>query len=191
MSKYIYSTILAMFLFSMSLYAHNKNVNFSDDSKPVFVQEFLGQVDFVSGRLLQLENAFTDESFKWGAGKEVRTTAEIFMHVAGANKYFLFKANQEIQEDSMPEGMEGFEKSATGKAEVAAILSETFKDIKEKAATITEDDLNKNVKVFGMEMSMRNFMVTMLNHMHEHLGQAIAYARMNGVTPPWSKQEGN
>jgi hypothetical protein len=26
----------------------------------------------------------------------------------------------------------------------------------------------------------------MLNHLHEHLGQSIAYARMNAVVPPWS-----
>jgi uncharacterized damage-inducible protein DinB len=29
----------------------------------------------------------------------------------------------------------------------------------------------------------------MANHMHEHLGQAIAYARVNGVVPPWSAKE--
>jgi hypothetical protein len=28
-----------------------------------------------------------------------------------------------------------------------------------------------------------------LVHMHEHLGQSIAYARMNGITPPWSKSD--
>jgi hypothetical protein len=37
-----------------------------------------------------------------------------------------------------------------------------------------------------MKFSVRNFMVTMIAHLHEHLGQSIAYARMNGVTPPWS-----
>jgi uncharacterized damage-inducible protein DinB len=24
-------------------------------------------------------------------------------------------------------------------------------------------------------------------HNHEHLGQMIAYARMNGIAPPWSR----
>jgi len=38
-------------------------------------------------------------------------------------------------------------------------------------------------------MSMRNFMISLLAHSHEHLGQGIAYARMNGVTPPWSKED--
>jgi uncharacterized damage-inducible protein DinB len=38
-----------------------------------------------------------------------------------------------------------------------------------------------------MEMTLRNFMISMLNHAHEHLGQFIAYARMNSVVPPWSK----
>jgi hypothetical protein len=45
------------------------------------------------------------------------------------------------------------------------------------------------VEAFGMKFSLRNFMITILNHNHEHLGQSIAYARMNGVVPPWSMKE--
>ena len=40
---------------------------------------------------------------------------------------------------------------------------------------------------FGNAATQRYVYTTLLNHLHEHLGQSIAYARMNGVTPPWSK----
>jgi hypothetical protein len=29
-------------------------------------------------------------------------------------------------------------------------------------------------------------MAAMVRHLGEHLGQSIAYARMNGVRPPWT-----
>ena len=75
--------------------------------------------------------------------------------------------------------------------EITKILERSFADLLTTAKKITESDLEKNIHVFGMDMTLRNFMVSSLNHMHEHLGQGIAYAIMNGVTPPWSaKQEG-
>jgi hypothetical protein len=42
------------------------------------------------------------------------------------------------------------------------------------------------VKLFGRDATVREVLFTMSNHVHEHLGQSIAYARMNGIVPPWS-----
>jgi uncharacterized damage-inducible protein DinB len=61
--------------------------------------------------------------------------------------------------------------------------------MKDFAKGLTEDDLNREVEFFGMKSSLRNFLVSGIGHLHEHLGQSIAYARMNGVTPPWSRKE--
>jgi uncharacterized damage-inducible protein DinB len=32
-------------------------------------------------------------------------------------------------------------------------------------------------------------MIFILRHLGEHLGQSIAYARMNGVVPPWTEEQ--
>ena len=76
----------------------------------------------------------------------------------------------------------------TNKNEITKILERSFADLIATAKKITESDLEKNIHVFGMDMTLRNFMVSSLNHMHEHLGQSIAYARSNGITPPWSQK---
>jgi len=81
---------------------------------------------------------------------------------------------------------EAWDKTTTNKAEIIATLNQSFDALSDMVKKLGEEDLNKTVQVFGMEMSQRNFMITMLNHIHEHLGQSIAYARMNGVVPPWS-----
>ena len=42
--------------------------------------------------------------------------------------------------------------------------------------------------VFGNDNTERAAFMMALNHLHEHLGQSVAYARMNGVVPPWSTE---
>jgi hypothetical protein len=50
-------------------------------------------------------------------------------------------------------------------------------------------ELNKTVNLMGNDMSKRAVLLMALGHYQEHLGQSIAYARMNGVVPPWSKSD--
>ncbi len=157
-------------------------------SQPVFIQEYLGQNTFIEGRLTDLLGAMSQDQMSWAPAEGIRNCGEIYLHVAEANHMltaFMTGAEMEGERGAM-------EKSTTDKDEIAKILKDSFTAVNEAAGKLTEEDLNKVVQTpFGMEMSMRNFMISLLNHSHEHLGQGIAYARMNGVTPPWSeKQEG-
>ncbi len=156
----------------------------TNPDKPVFVDEFIGQLDFIQGRLLQLEGAMAQDQMSWTPAEGVRTTAEIYLHVAQANYFLASKMG-----GKMPEGE--MDMSMTDKDKVAEILKVSFENAKKHAENITKEDLNEIVETPFGDMSLRNFMISLLNHSHEHLGQGIAYARMNGVTPPWSaKQEG-
>jgi len=47
--------------------------------------------------------------------------------------------------------------------------------------------LQAPVKLFGRDMTKDDAVRFLLGDQHEHLGQSIAYARSNGVVPPWSK----
>lgn len=147
--------------------------------EPVFVQEFNGQMDFVKGRLLQLAEAMPDNKYNWSPGEGVRTVGEVFVHDAEANYYMI-----SVMKGTKPE-MEQ-EKHSADKKYAIDMMTKSFDAVKETASKLTEEDLNREVEAFGMKFSLRNFMITILNHNHEHLGQSIAYARMNGVTPPWS-----
>ena len=148
---------------------------------PVFVQEFNGQMDFVKGRLLQLAEAMPDAKYSWTPAEGVRTVGEVYIHAAEAN-YYLIAMMKGVKPDMDQE------KGPTDKKTALSMLEKSFDAVKDAASKLTEVDLNKEVEAFGMKFSLRNFMITILNHNHEHLGQSIAYARMNGVTPPWSKK---
>lgn len=174
MKKLLFVLIFAMF--SLNLLA----VKPADT--PVFIKEFQGQVDFIKGRLIQLAEAIPEDKYNWSPAEEVRTVGEVYTHTADANYYFLSLITGDKS------GMNQ-EKSVMDKKAILEKLGKSFDVVKESAGNLTEEDLNKEIEAFGMKFSARNFMITLLNHCHEHLGQAIAYARMNGVTPPWSMQE--
>lgn len=170
-----------MFILIFAMFSLNLLADKPADT-PIFVKEFQGQIDFIKGRLLQLAEAMPEDKYNWTPAEGVRSFGEVFSHTADANYYFLSL----IADDKS--GMSQ-EKSANDKKTILEKLSKSFDVLKESAANLTEEDLNKEVEAFGMKFSARNFMITLLNHAHEHLGQSIAYARMNGVTPPWSMQD--
>jgi uncharacterized damage-inducible protein DinB len=152
-----------------------------------FSSEFLGQVDFVRGRLVDLHKAFPKDKFSWRPEKGIRSVAQVFLHAAMANYYFGKISGYGIPKDiDIEMGPQKWDQMTENKDEISKILERSFTDLLAVGKKITEKDLEKQVHAFGMDMTLRNFMVTSLNHLHEHLGQAIAYARSNGVTPPWS-----
>ena len=77
----------------------------------------------------------------------------------------------------------------TDKKEIADNLEKSFNVLSETVKKISQADLDKVIHVYGQDMTIRNFMMSTLGHIHEHLGQAIAYARMNKVVPPWTARQ--
>ncbi len=177
--KKMFSLFSGISLFTLLFISSSFGLNNPDEAS-AFLQEYAGQIDFVQGRILQLEDAMPQEKFDWRPGEGVRSVAEVYLHIAGANMMLVSNMTGQKMESEMEE------KATTDKKEIADIVKKSFEAVKAAVPKLTEDDLNKVVHVFGMDMSLRNFMITMLNHSHEHLGQSIAYARMNKVVPPWS-----
>jgi len=149
-----------------------------------FRGEFVNQVNFVSKRLVDLANAMPADKFGWRPAAGVRSVGEVYVHVGLGNVFLPSFTGAKV-----PEGFtRDMEKTVTEKAKVIDAMSKSFDNLRSFAASTSDADLEKKVKIFGgLEVTQRELMVIILNHMHEHLGQSIAYARMNGVTPPWSE----
>lgn len=145
-----------------------------------FKADVLANFDAAADKLVQLAEAIPQEKYSWSPATGVRTTAQVFLHVAGGN-YFLgsFLGNP------MPEGIREIEKE-TDKAKVIA----TLKAANDAARKYIQDatELSQTVEMFGRQQSKRAVLMSIASHAHEHLGQAIAYSRSIGVAPPWSKQ---
>lgn len=145
-----------------------------------FRAEFMANLDDVQGKIVSLAEATPAEKFAWKPEGDVRSISEVYMHIAGGNYFLATFLGAEP-----PKTNGDMEKTITKKAEVIAELRKSFEHL--RAAAARTEDLEKPVKLFGNATTQRGVLVTILGHLHEHLGQSIAYARMNGVIPPWSQ----
>lgn len=148
--------------------------------------ELLAQLDQAATKLVQLAEAFPQDKYTWRPGTGVRSVSEVLMHVAGGNLYLPTFAGVRptIQmEQSM-------ETSLTDKAKVIDMLKRTFDELRAAIRNLPDTDLDKGATMFGQQTTYRNVYFTAVTHAHEHLGQLIAYGRVNGIVPPWSAGQG-
>ena len=145
--------------------------------------EIVRSLDDAQKKLLALAEAMPAEKYTWRPGQGVRSVGEVFAHVAGGN-YFL----PTFWGVKPPAGVDprGFEKEGGDKAKTIDTLKKSFDHVRHAIDSIPEADLGKAVKLFDHEGTYREAVLLVASHAHEHLGQSIAYARMNNVVPPWS-----
>ena len=143
---------------------------------------WMGEFDHAARQLLQLAEATPPEKFAWRPAAGVRSVAEVYMHIAVANQHLVSRIGAKPTADLSTMGKDP-EKSITDKAGVIKFLKDSFEAVR---AAYKISDRQKMVKLFGKEVPTDNVFVRILVHNHEHMGQAIAYARMNGIAPPWS-----
>lgn len=145
--------------------------------------EILAQFDDAADKLVQLAEAIPQDKFTWRPGAGVRSVSEVFLHVAGSNHYMLTA----VGVPSAAQGENDLERSTTDKAQVIAKLKESNASVRAAIRAMPDADLEKATKLFGMDMTYRGVCLMVQSHVHEHLGQMIAYARTNGIVPPWSQ----
>ena len=147
-----------------------------------FRSEFVADLDDVQDKITQLATAMPAERYSWRPAPDVRSAGEVFMHIAGGN-YFLATFVGAQPPADLPKDLERI----TDKAAVLSEMKRSFDHLRRVIAAESDADLEKSVNLFGKQTTHRYVFTTILNHLHEHLGQSIAYARMNGVVPPWSR----
>jgi uncharacterized damage-inducible protein DinB len=158
-----------------------------DEPKTGFIAEFLAQLEYAKGQIVSLEGAVPQDKFGWRPMEGVRSVSEVYLHIADANYLFANAAGLKSPFDNKILFDEKTRDArTTDKAKIAAELNTSFDWTKSAIAKLTNADLEKKVEFFGMKMSVRGLLMSMMNHTHEHLGQSIAYARSNGVVPPWT-----
>lgn len=149
-----------------------------------FRAEFLRDLAEVEKKIVDLATATPADKYEWRPAPGVRSVSEVYMHIAGGN-YFLasFVGMKPPAYDTRT-----LEKIGD-KQRVLDELKKSFEHIRLAALNATDADLDKPIKMFGNDTTERAAFMQALNHLHEHLGQSIAYARMNGVVPPWSARQ--
>ena len=138
----------------------------------------------VSKQLIALAEATPVEKFSWRPGPGVRSMSEVYMHIAMANFYLLSVTGPKMPADLSSADMET---TVTGKAQVINWLKRSLEAVKTAHAAAKPADLRRKVKIQGVDADVDGMYLRIIVHANEHMGQLVAYARMNGIVPPWSQ----
>jgi uncharacterized damage-inducible protein DinB len=146
--------------------------------------EVLAEVMIQEDKFTRLAEAIPADKYTWRPAPDVRSFAEVFLHVSAAN-YNLYK----LVGTPPPTGIDlkGLEKSTTDKAKVVATLKDSFAHAKKAITAMPDADLEKSLDWFGGKNTERGVLLFIVRHTAEHLGQSIAYARVIGIVPPWTE----
>jgi uncharacterized damage-inducible protein DinB len=146
----------------------------------------------VESKIVGLAKAVPEAAYGWRPMPGVRSVGEALTHVA-ADNYFMPAALGTAP--PAPTGISGtdyktveaYEKKTRTRAEIVTEVEQSFAFLKKAMADTPDAKLDGTIKMFGRDTTLRGTWVATVTHLHEHLGQLIAYARSNKVTPPWSK----
>ncbi|MGM0546627.1 MAG: DinB family protein [Bacteroidota bacterium] len=148
-----------------------------------FIEQFNDHFDYAS-RVLSLAEAMPADKYSWRPEDGVMSVEEVYTHIARYNYYYL-EENLDIPapDDVDVENME----SITGKENVLKVLEASIDHVKESMNEMDDSKLQEETELYGNTVNGQAVLMQLITHKSEHVGQSIAYARMNGIVPPWSE----
>lgn len=170
--------LLIVILGSMALHAQHV------DPLEGLWQGYDGEWGHVSRQLVALAEAIPAAKYAWRPAPGVRSTSEMLMHISLANFYLLSVTGPKMPADMTSNDME---KTVTSKPEVINWLKRSLEAVKSAHARVSSVDLHRHVKISDRDATVDGMYLRIIVHANEHMGQLVAYARMNGVVPPWSE----
>ncbi len=154
--------------------------------------DLMADIQQVRDKLSALAKAMPENTYDWRPGPGVRSVREVFLHVASDN-YLMPTAfgvavdpSTGIKADDF-KTLTTFEHQALSRDATVAAMEKSFDHLAKAMKDVPNSRLPEKIKFFGQEFTGQRIWVMTATHLHEHLGQAIAYARTNKVVPPWSK----
>ncbi len=147
--------------------------------------EFVEEVAYYEQRYTRLAEAMPAEKYTWRPAEGVRSVGEVFTHIVAAN-YGVARALG----TAPPAGLDfkAIAALSADKPKVLQALKDSFAHFRSAVIALNEGDADKPQKMFNRETTLRGSFIAITGHFGEHLGQSIAYARVNGVVPPWTEE---
>lgn len=154
--------------------------------------DLLADITDVEKKFVDLAKAIPADKYEWRPGTGVRSINDVVLHVAADNYLipaalgFTPDAATGIKGDDYKTAM-AFEQRKLSKDAAIAELEKSFAFLKQSLQGTSAAKMGDQVKLFGQPFTMQRAWILGTTHLHEHLGQLIAYARTNDVKPPWSR----
>lgn len=145
----------------------------------------LADLQVVQDKIVALANAIPGDKMTWRPSPDSRSFAEVFLHVAG-ERYQILGLGGTVP----PASFDGktYEKSTADKAQIVAQLNQTWEFAQKTINGMNNADFAKLLPKLGPQANAGDVVYILVADAHEHLGQLVAYARVNGVVPPWTAE---
>ena len=161
--------------------------NSTDNTAPSYDMKAQALLDLqaVNKKCVDLVEALPSDKLTWRPAPDTRSFAEVFLHVAGERYGILGMMGA-----TPPEGFKAgeFEKSTTEKARIVEDLNQSWNFANKTITAMSNADFAKLLPKLGPQANEGDVIYILVADAHEHLGQLIAYARQNGIVPPWTVQ---
>jgi uncharacterized damage-inducible protein DinB len=161
--------------------------NSTDRTAPSYDLKAQALVDLqaVNKKCVDLAQALPDNKLTWRPSPGTRSFAEVFLHVAG-ERYGILS----MMGAKPPAGFKAreFEKSTIEKDRIVHELNQSWDFANKTIASMSNSDFAKPLPKLGPQANEGDVVYILVADAHEHLGQLIAYARQNGIVPPWTVQ---
>lgn len=134
-------------------------------------------------KFIDLANAIPADKLTWRPADGARSFAEVLLHVAGERYGILKLMGAEAPKEFDPKT---FEKSTTDRTQIVAELNKSYDFAKKTIDAMSNAEFAKLLPKLGPQANAGDVVYILVSDSHEHLGQAVAYARENGIVPPWT-----
>jgi uncharacterized damage-inducible protein DinB len=147
--------------------------------------EFLGGISYYEQKYTRLAEAIPAEKYTWRPGEGVRSIGDVYVHISAAN----YGAARALG-TAPPAGVDvkSILAMSVDKAKAVQALKDSFAHLRKAVLALSDGDADKPQKMFGIQTTLRGSFLVITGHFGEHLGQSIAYARVNSIVPPWTEE---
>ena len=164
-----------------------------------FRGEFLWELEIAERQMMAMVEAIPAEKYDWRPDQKARSVSEVFVHVAAGN-FMLLEAVGAVAPIDLYGEVHGegqqrilglirrndeLEKRLREKAAVTDVLKRSLGAVRSSVSQADDAELGRGLHFFGEQTTVRRVYLRLLAHAHEHMGQMIAYMRINGMSPPW------
>lgn len=188
MKKFLmFSILLWAFTAVMPTWALDRTADTAsaDHTAPSYDMKAQSLLDLerVQKKFLDLANAVPADKFTWRPSSDSRSFAEVLLHVANERYGILSLMGATLPSDL---DRKNFEKQTTDRERIIAELNRSWDFAQKTINSMSNADFAKLLPKLGPQANAGDVVYILVADAHEHLGQSIAYARMNGIVPPWT-----
>lgn len=187
MKRPIFSVICLASVLNAGAVAMRAQAPAADSTAPSYdlKAQALLDLEAVNKKCVDLAGALPNEKLTWRPSPDARSFAEVFLHVAG-ERYAILS----MMGANPPTGFKAgeFEKSTTERDRIVQDLNESWNFASKTITGMSNADFAKLLPKLGPQANEGDVVYILVADAHEHLGQLVAYARQNGIVPPWTAE---